>query len=152
MNLTITMTNLDDSIRQLKELAEKVREFPKDVARESMDKVGYGNMGISYGEGMNEVFTDAEGIAFAEWGAGFYADTTTIETSSGTFESYPGVWSKDHARTFQAWQFRQLSRLYTKARVHDSQYPYNRMPQHKMQNEAERLRNETEDKAKEYFK
>ena len=142
MNLTITMDNLDEAIRKLGELAEQLEEFPKDVARESMDRIGYSNTGVSYGDGENRVYASGDGIAFAEWGAGYYADTTTIEVDGIGIPSYPGVWSDDHGNTF-------LPHLYS-GKPQET-YKYNRAPQHKMQDEAERLRVDTEQKAKDYF-
>lgn len=136
MKLTITLDNLDDAIKQLKELAEKIRQFPKDVATESMDRIGYSSTGVSYGDGENTVYAGGNGIAFEEFGAGFYAQVADFDD----FHTEPGIWSADHARTFQNWQGQ------------DYAYPYNKQPQRKMQIEAERLRNETEQKAKDYFK
>lgn len=151
MKLEITWDNLDTAIEQLKELAEKIKQFPKDVAQESMSHISYSGTGVSYSEGENKVFASSHGIAFQEFGAGFYADETTLNIDGKNVSSYPGVWSADHARTFQAWQFRQLGRMNTSERVHDSQYPYNVEPSHTMQNEAERLRRDTEARAKDYF-
>lgn len=144
MNLTITLDNLDESIRKLKELAELIRQFPKDVAIESMDSIGYSDTGVSYGEGENIVYASGKEIAFEEFGAGYWADTTSLTLSDGgNIATYPGAWSEDHARTFQR---------HRESGEPTTSYKYNKLPQHKMQREAERLRNNTEQKAREYFK
>lgn len=139
MKIEVTWDNLDESIKQLKELAEKIKQFPKDVAQESMSHIGYSGTGVSYSEGENKVFASGDQIAFAEFGAGFYADTTTLKVDGQSMESYPGVWSEDHAQTFQNYS------------GDPSSYKYNRQPQHQMQNEVERLRSNTEQKAKDFF-
>ena len=139
MKLEITWDNLDTAIEQLKELAEKIKQFPKDVAQESMSHINYSGTGVSYSEGENKVFASGEGIAFQEYGAGFYADVTSINVDGMNMSSYPGVWSEDHQNTFATWQGQ------------DWAYPYNNQPTHHMQNEAERLRRDTESKAKDYF-
>lgn len=144
MKLTITLDNLDEAIRQLKQLAKQIEDFPKDVAQESLTHIGYPDTGISSSNGVNRVFAMGDGIAFLEWGAGYEADFTTIEVDGvGSLPSYPGVWSDDHANTFK-------HHLYS-GQPHGT-YPYNRSPQNKMTNEAERLRRDTETKAKGYFR
>ena len=139
MKLVITWDNLDDAINQLKELAEKIRQFPNDVAQESSDRIPYSGTGVSYSEGENHVYASGEGIAFQEYGSGFYADVTSINIDGKNMPSYPGVWSEDHKNTFATWQ------------GHDWAYPYNNQPTHYMQDEVERLRRDTEPKAKDYF-
>lgn len=139
MKLEVTWDNLDEAINMLKELAEKIRQFPKDVASESTSHIPYNGTGVSYSEGKNTVFATGEGIAFQEYGSGFYADVTTIRVDGKNMPSYPGVWSEDHQNTFATWQ------------GHDWAYPYNNQPTHYMQDEAERLRRDTEQKAKDYF-
>lgn len=148
MKLTITLDNLDDAIKQLSELAKQLRQFPEDVADESKNSVGYEQMMVEMSPGMHKIKAIGDGIAFAEYGAGFVADDTTLELEDGgTLNSYPGVWSNDHEKTFQQHMFKIL---YGKAL--ESDYKYNREPQRKMQTEAERLRNQTELKAKDYFR
>ena len=139
MTINITWGNLDEAIKQLRELAKKIEQFPKDVAQESMSHINYSGTGVSYSEGENKVFASGDQIAFAEFGAGYYADVTTLNVNGQSMESYPGVWSEDHAQTFQYYS------------GDPNSYKYNRVPQHQMQNEVERLRSDTEQKAKDYF-
>lgn len=145
MNLTITLSNLDSAIRQLEEFSKKLEEFPKDVAYESADNVRYPNATpmVIHTDGENKIVNRGKGIAFMEFGAGYDADFTTIEfAGGGSLPSYPGVWSDDHAGTF-------LRHLYS-GKPQET-YRYNQPAQHKMQDEAERLRVDTEQKAKDYF-
>ncbi len=140
MTIDITLDNLDTAIKQLEELAEKIEQFPEDVATESWNRIPYADTGISRSEGQHTVFASGEGIAFQEFGSGFYAQVTSININGSDAPSYPGVWSEDHKNTFATWQ------------GHDWAYPYNNQPTRYMQDEAERLRRETELKAKDYFK
>ena len=137
MNLTITLENLDESITALRELAHRIERFPTEVAYESAERVRYPGMSpyVVHMDGYNRVEQNGEGIAFEEFGAGF-----TAEQWTGTnFSTMSGEWSADHARTYQEWQGEEVD------------YPYNKEPQMKMQNEAYRLEKETENKARTYF-
>ena len=68
---------------------------------------------------------------------------TSIGSSNFLYNfSYPGVWSDDHANTF-------LNHLYSNKP--QESYPYNREGEHQMEKEVERLRSNTEAKAKDYF-
>ena len=143
MKLEITWDNLNTAIEQLKELAEKIKQFPKDVAQESMSHISYSGTGVSYSEGENKVFASGSQVAFMEYGTGFDADFTTLTLDNGQkLPSYPGVWSDDHANTF-------LNHLYSNKP--QESYPYNREGEHQMEKEVERLRSNTEAKAKDYF-
>ena len=126
----------------LDEFIRKVTEAPKELARESARNVGYALVIADTSDGENRVIAstadDDGNIAFSEWGAGFLASTVNLEG----FSSAPGDWSADHARTFQTHLEKNLP---------PETYPHNRVPQLKMTNEAERLRNEAETILKGYF-
>ena len=146
MTLEITMENLKESVKALRNLAKQIEQFPHDVAEESKTRVGYSNMSHESEPGLNVVIAGGEGVAFKEYGAGFYAEETTIPLEGGgEMPNYPGVWSEDPVLGKQTFQH------YLERDGSPDGYPYNRMPQMRMQDEAERLRNETENKAKGYF-
>lgn len=141
MRLVIDLTNPSEAEAQLRELAEKLRNFPKIVAEESAQNIHYftekGSVRArveSIADG-NRIVAENDQIAFMEFGAGFPAQNTTIEGLT----TYPGAWSEDHAQTFQRFK------------GDPDDYMYNRDPQMAMQNEAHRLIKDTERKAQEYF-
>ncbi len=135
MTLEITLDNLKESVKALRNLAKQIEQFPHDVAMESASNVGYSNVNVEQTDSANIVTASGNQIAFEEFGAGFVAEVADI----GDFHTEPGIWSEDHAKTYQNW----------KGDMED--YPYNRQPKMEMQKEAERLRNETENKAKGYL-
>ncbi len=137
MELTITLENLDESIRQLREFAHKVERFPMEVAYEAAENIRYPESSpyVVHMDGRNRIEVQGEGIAFQEFGAGFLAEPW----SGYGFSTAPGDWSADHARTYQNYQGDALG------------YRYNQEPQMKVQNEAERLGRETETKARLFF-
>lgn len=128
MKLTL---NFDDNA--LNQFYGRLEDFPMRVTVSSASRVGYSHMGGTHNpaEGVSKVIAGGDQVAFQEFGAGFTADTTVLETSeSGYKPSYPGVWSADHARTFQRYRENGGSML---------AYPYNRLPEHRMTREAEKL-------------
>ena len=137
MELTITLENLDESIEKLRELSHRLQKFPEEVAMESAHNIKYGdaNSYVEHHDGMNIVSVEGDGIAFAEFGAGFKAETW----SDNGFSTEPGSWSIDHAQTFQNYQ------------GDPERYRYNQEPQMKVQQEAQRLQRDTESKARLYF-
>lgn len=137
MELTITLDNLDESIEKLRELAHKLEQFPTEVAMESAHNIKYGEAvsTVDHHDGLNIVSVEGNGIAFQEFGAGFKAQTW----SENGFSTEPGSWSIDHAQTFQNYQ------------GDPERYRYNQEPKMKVQNEAQRLQRDTEEKARRYF-
>ena len=141
MKIVIDLNKPEEAEAQLRELAEKIRNFAHEVATESAQNIHYTTEGGSVGARAEEiaggyaVVAENPQIAFMEFGAGFPAQNITIEG----FTTYPGAWSEDHAQTFQNWT------------GDPDNYMYNRDPQMAMQNEAHRLIKDTERKAKEYF-
>lgn len=141
MIITISLDNLDEALRQVTELQEKVREFPHEVAQESADNIRYDKAStyMISTDGEHKVRVRGDQLAFQEYGAGFTADYDMI----GNIPTYPGVYSEDHKETFQ----KHLAQ--GKA---PGTYRYNRTAQRKMRNEVERLRRNTESKAQGYFR
>lgn len=139
MKLKIDLDNLDDAIQKLEALSNKIREFPHEVATESSQRIGYSGTVVEPGNSKNRIVAKGEGYVFQEFGAGFEAQVTTIDIDGTPTESYPGVYSEDHGRTFQEHSGR------------PEDYPFNITPKMTMQNEAKRLEAETEDKARRYF-
>ena len=136
IKLSITLDNLDDAIAKLEQLASDLQKFPSDAVNDAVDRIEYNHVKAEpSGEGINTIVASDRGIAFQEYGAGFYAQDTKI----GDKPSYPGVWSEDHKRTFQDWQ------------GHDFAYPYNQQPKKQLQNEVKRFASKTEEKARTYF-
>ena len=135
MNITITLDNLDQSIRELEELSHKLRRFPEEVGMESASHIAYPERTVTSREGETIISAREKGIAFDEFGTGFYAD---VYDHDG-FHTEPGIWSEDHEQTFQNWQGQ------------DYAYPYNTHPSRKLRNEVDRLTTNTEEFARRYF-
>ncbi len=141
MKIVINLDKPEEAEAQLRELAEKIRNFAHEVATESAQNIHYATENGSVGatvepieKGYAVVARNPQ-IAFMEFGAGFPAQNITIEG----FTTYPGAYSEDHAQTFQNYK------------GDPDEYMYNRDPQMAMQNEAHRLIKDTERKAQEYF-
>lgn len=146
MNITIDLNNLDEGIKQVEDLIKKIEFFTADLAEETRSSVGYDNVSVHHnGEGSHTVIASGDQIAFAEWGAGYVADYVSGFQHLGgdAFLTYPGVWSKDHKRTFQ---FHRMSGKSPET------YKYNREPLRKMETAAIRLQSTAAQRAKEYFK
>lgn len=148
MTIDITLDNLDTAIKKLEDLSKKLERFGKDVAYESMENVRYDGSNPVLIEIGDQLIIENVGdqVVFQEFGAGFPAQETTIEIDGASYASYPGVYSNDHADTY----YKHLMKMaYGNATEED--YRYNREPGMKMQKEVERLRNYTDQKAKDYF-
>lgn len=145
MKLELNIENIDDAIAQIEKLEDRIENFPMRVIVSSSSRVGYAHMGGTHNpkDGVSKVIAGGDQIAFQEFGAGFTADTTVLETSeSGYKVSYPGVWSKEHAGTFQR---------YRESGNPPLAYPYNRLPEHRMTREAERLDESICEEAERWF-
>lgn len=141
MKIVLNLDDPETTEAQLRELAEKLRNFPQAVAEESAQNIHYYTEKGSVSARVepiadgNRIVAENDQIAFMEFGAGFPAQNITIEG----FTTYPGAWSEDHAQTFQRFK------------GDPDNYMFNRDPQMAMQNEAHRLIKDTERKAQEYF-
>lgn len=146
MKLNIDLLDIKESdIEAIEDLAEKIERFPKDLASESADKVGYSNMTVSFGEGENRVSAIGDQVMFQEYGTGFVAPVdviTDVETGEEVLVGQDS-WSSEHARTIEKWIASGKDPML---------YPHNQEPQYKMTDEIQRLGAETEARAKEYFK
>ena len=145
MNIKIDLNNLDNAIKQIKDLQTKVENFTADIATEARDKVGYTKMSVVHDGDVHTVIATGDEIAFAEWGAGYMADTNEgFEQLGGdTFQTYPGVWSESHERTFQHHQA---------SGKDPSTYRYNRRPLRRMEKTAVDIHYNIVQKAREYFR
>lgn len=138
--------SLDDAIRQLEDLKTKLRDFSADFAEENRMNVGYANVSVHHnGQHSHTIIASGDQIAFEEWGAGFTADVNSGfgDLGGDTFFTEPGVWSKDHAQTFQRW---------VEANKEPSAYRFNRQPLRRMETTARNMRNDVFRFAEERFK
>lgn len=137
MNINISLDNLDKAIEQLNDLQNRLESFPEHLAKSASDDIkSHYAITVTSQDGNTTIDAERKGIAFIEYGAGFYAD----ETSIGDLESYPGVWSEDHAQTFQNWN------------GEEDKYPYNMYPHHYMESVVQTLETDAERIARDYFK
>lgn len=149
MNININLLDsrsIDKALKQLEDLKLKIRDFSADFAEESRMKVGYPNVSvIHHGQGKHTIVASDDQIAFMEWGAGFTADTNSGfgDLGGDSFFTYPGVWSKDHERTFQRW---------VASNKDPSAYRYNRQPLRGMETTARNMRSDVFRFAQERFK
>lgn len=127
---------IEEAIAYLEHLEQKLLDFPVQVAMDSVNRIEYPNvMADTTAQGTTRIVAMGDQIAFEEFGAGFEADTFMHED----FRTRMGVWSYDHAQTFQKYDGEPMN------------YRYNRTPKRYLRNEAERLPSEIMDKAREVF-
>lgn len=127
---------IDEAIAYLEQLEQKLLDFPTQVAMDSVNRIDYPNvMADTTAQGTTRIVAMGDQIAFEEFGAGFEADTFDYDA----FHTEPGIWSEDHARTFQNYN------------GEPENYRYNRTPKHALRDEAKRLPDEIMNKAREVF-
>ena len=144
MNIKISLDNLDDAIKQVETLRDRVRDFPSDLAMDYRSQVGYSDVSVQHGANSQIINASGDQIAFEEWGAGYEAsyEHGFMDLGGDQFESMPGIWSANHARTFQ---------IHVASGKQPSTYRYNKMPRHRMESVARRIRSEIVQKARMYF-
>ena len=145
MKIKITLDNLNDAIKQIEALKTKVENFTADLAEDAKSGIGYSSVSVNHSGENHSIIAEDDNIAFAEFGAGYMADTVDGFSRLGgdDFVSYPGIWSESHGRTFQHHQA---------SGKDPSTYKYNRRPLRYMESTALRLHQSIEQKAREYFK
>ena len=133
---------------KLQELCRRLAEIGQDYAQAEFSGVELAqddnDVQISLEQTENGYIIHAQGesVAFIEFGAGDYADTTSMETDDGgEIWTYPDSWSEDHAKEY-----------HTKGRWYHKGVRYvGLMPCNCMSNTSDYIRQQIGEIAKEVF-